>query len=524
MTRVPTTMTGHYELEKIPSGVDGFDVISAGGIPRGRATLIAGTAGSGKTILACQFLANGVLENGDAGVFITFEDPAESVRQNVRSFGWDIPTWEEDGRWTFIDASPHTGEHPVVVGEFDLGGLLARIERAVEESGATRVAFDSLNALFSLYEDHGSLRKEIFRITRKLKEIGVTALLTAERTDDYGALTRNGIEEFVADNVVLLRNALDDEMRRRTVEILKFRGTPHQSGEFPFTIVNGRGIVVIPLSAMELTQASSTDRVTSGNETLDGICGGGFFRDSVVLVSGATGTGKTLTATQFLAAAVGSGERALLFALEESHEQLVRNAASWGYDFLEWERQGLLRIVTRYPHSMTLEDHLVHIKDHLEEFQPARLAVDSLTALERTAASRSFRQFIINLMATIKHQEVTGLFTASTPTLTGGTSITEEHISTLTDTIILLRYVESFGEVRRGMLVLKMRGSPHDAQIREYVIDQDGMHIRKPLRNIHGLLFGSPTHVDPDLAMKIRQAEASAPAEQRTADNQTIDE
>lgn len=506
------TKTAHFKLEKIPSGIEGFDVISEGGMPRGRATLIAGTAGSGKTILACQFLANGILESGDAGVFVTFEDPAESVRQNVRSFGWDISTWEEDGRWTFIDASPHAGEHPVVVGEFDLGGLLARIERAVEASGATRVAFDSLNALFSLYEDHTSLRREIFRITRKLKAIGTTALLTAERTDDYGALTRNGIEEFVADNVVLLRNALDGEKRRRTVEILKFRGTPHKSGEFPLTIATGRGIVVIPLSAMELTQASSTDRTTSGNEELDAMFGGGLFRDSATLVSGATGTGKTLTVAQFLAGGAESGERMLLVALEESHQQLVRNAAAWGYDFLDWEKRGLLRIVTHYPHAMTLEDHLVHIKDQIEEFRPDRLALDSLSALEHTSTPRSFRQFIINLIATIKHHEITGLFTVNTPTLIGGSSITEEHISTLTDTIVLLRYVESFGEVRRGLLVLKMRGSHHDPRIRQYSIDDNGMHIRRPLENVHGLLFGSPMHVDPELAEKIRQAEESGSA------------
>jgi circadian clock protein KaiC len=232
----------------------------------------------------------------------------------------------------------------------------------------------------------------------------------------------------------------------------------------------------------------------------------------VVLVSGATGTGKTLTVTQYLAGGVAAGERTLLFALEESHEQLVRNAAAWGYDFLDWEKRGLLRIVTRYPHSMTLEDHLVHIKDQIDDFQPHRLAVDSLSALERTASSRSFRQFIINLIATIKHKEITGLFTANTPTLTGGTSITEEHISTLTDAIVLLRYVESFGEVRRGMLVLKMRGSEHDPRIRRYVIDADGMSIGKPLENVHGLLFGSPMHVDPELAKKIRQAEESGAA------------
>jgi circadian clock protein KaiC len=500
-----------YRLAKVPSGIEGFEVISEGGIPEGRTTLVAGTAGSGKTIFACQFLAGGIW-NGEPGVFVTFEDPAEAVRENVRAFGWDIPAWEEEGLWTFIDASPHAGEHPVVVGEFDLGGLLARIERAIEKTGARRVAFDSLNALFSLYDDHKSLRQEIFRITTLLKEAEVTALLTAERQDDYGPLTRHGIEEFVADNVLVLRNALTDEKRRRTIEILKFRGTPHQSGEFPFTISSGRGLIVIPLSAIKLTQASSTVRITSGDSTLDEMCGGGFFRDSVTLVSGATGTGKTLTTTQFLSGGAAAGERSLLFAFEESREQLVRNAAAWGFDFAGWEKEGLLRIVPQYPHALTLEDHLVTMKDIIDEFQPKRVAVDSLSALERAASVRSFREFVVNLTATIKHREIAGLFTANTPTLSGGASITEQHISTLTDSIILLRYVESFGRMRRGMVVLKMRGSEHDPTIREYTIDQEGMHIGEQLEDIHGILWGTPRHVDPELADKLNARKEAGPA------------
>ena len=501
--------TLHATVPKIPMGIEGFDVVSEGGIPEGRTTLVVGTAGSGKTIFACQFLVGGITD-GESGVFVTFEDPSEAVRQNVRAFGWDIPGWEEDRRWVFIDASPHAGEHPVVVGDFDLGGLLARIRRAVQETGARRVAFDSLNALFSLYDDHKSLRQEIFRITTLLKELGVTSILTAERQSDYGELTRHGIEEFVADNVIVLRNVLTDEKRRRTMEILKFRGTPHQSGEFPFTIASGRGIIVIPLSAIKLTQSSSTRRITSGNERLDGMCGGGFFRDSVVLVSGATGTGKTLTVTQFLSGGAAAGERALMFAFEESREQLVRNAAAWGHDFEGWEEEGLLKVIPQYPHALTLEDHLVSMKDAIDEFQPARVAVDSLSALERASSIRSFREFVINLTATIKHREITGLFTANTPTLSGGESITEQHISTLTDSIILLRYVESFGEIRRGMAVLKMRGSEHDPTIRQYSIDREGMHIDGPLQNVHGILWGAPSHVDPEIVARIRENEEAS--------------
>ena len=486
-------------VRKVPSGIEGFDAISEGGIPAGRTTLVSGTAGSGKTILSCHFLAAGIQDGGEAGVFVTFEDPASAVRENVLAFGWDIPAWEAEGLWTFIDASPHTGEQPVVIGEFDLGGLLARIEHAVRETGATRVSFDSLNALFSLYEDHASLRQEIFRITATLKKLGVTAILTAERSDDYGPISRHAIEEFVADNVIILRNALQEEKRRRTVEILKFRGSAHQSGEFPFTISTGRGIIVIPLSAIQLTQASSTKRIGSGNDTLDEMCGGGFFRDSVVLVSGATGTGKTLTVTQFLSGGALAGEKCLLFAFEESREQLVRNAAAWGFDFEGWEKEGRLKILPQYPHALTLEDHLVAMKDAIDEFQPNRVAVDSLSALERASSVRSFREFVINLTATIKHREIGGMFTANTPTLAGGSSITEQHISTLTDSIILLRYVEMFGEMQRGIAVLKMRGSEHDPNIRQYEIDREGMHIGAPLRAVTGVLWGTPTHVDPDL-------------------------
>lgn len=250
------------------------------------------------------------------------------------------------------------------------------------------------------------------------------------------------------------------------MEILKFRGTAHRKGEFPFTIIPGKGIVIIPLSALELKQRSSTVRTTSGNDRLDRMCGGGFFRDSIILVSGATGTGKTLMATMFMAGGALNGERALLFAFEESRDQLFRNAASWGIDFEQLEREGKLYVHAVYPEIAGLEDHLVEMQRIIEAFKPTRVAVDSLSALERVSTIKSFREFVIALTSFIKHQEIAGLYTSTTPTLLGGTSITETHISTITDSIVLLRYVEVFGEMRRGLTVLKMRGSVHDKEIR----------------------------------------------------------
>lgn len=490
-----STVNTAEPVQKLATGIPGFDHMCDGGVPRGRTTLVAGTAGSAKTVLACQFLVEGIRQQDHAGVFVTLEETPEDIRRNMHSFGWDISDWEEAGKLAFVDGSPRVGVESVIAGSYDLGGLLVRIEHAVRRVNAQRVSLDSLGAIFNQFSDSSIVRRELLRIASALRRMGVTSVLTAERTEEYGPIARYGVEEFVSDNVVILRNVLEKETRRRTVEILKFRGTPHHKGEYPFTITADRGIVMIPLSAMELKQRSSDVRVPSGNSKLDEMCGGGYFRDSIVLLSGATGTGKTLTVTEFAGAAVKSGERCLLCAFEESREQLFRNASGWGVDLESAERSGMLRVMCRYPETASLEDHLLNIKADVEEFKPSRVAVDSLSALERVATDKGFREFVIGLSSFIKHKEIVGLCTSTTPTLTGGTSVTEGHISTLTDTIVLLRYVEMFGEMQRGIAVLKMRGSLHDKQIREFTIDQNGMHIGRPFRNVVGILAGSPHHV-----------------------------
>ncbi|MBK1665286.1 circadian clock protein KaiC [Rhodospirillum rubrum] len=480
------------EVEKLPTGIPGFDLIAHGGLPAGRTTLIVGTAGSAKTIFSAQFLAAGILSFDQKAVFVTFEESVTDIRRNLAGFGWDIAAWEAAGNWSFVDASPHPLEEGDVVGSYDLGGLLARIEHAVRGTLATRVVLDSLGAMFMRFADPATLRNELLRIAAALKDMGVTTLITAERCEEEGPLTRTGIEEFVADNVVILRNLREGERRRRTCEILKYRGAYHQKGEFPFAILPGSGIQVIPLSAMELRQGSSDRRIPSGSADLDGMCGGGFFRDSVVLVSGATGTGKTLMSTHFLNGGLQAGERCLLFAFEESRQQLFRNACGWGIDFQAAEESGQLRVVCDYPEVASIEDHLIKIKEEIDTFHPHRVAVDSLSAIARICSERGFREFVIGLTSFIKHQEVAALFTSNTPTLMGGSSVTEAHISSITDSIILLRYVETFGEISRGVMVLKMRGSRHDKEIREFAIDGTGMHIGRPFRTVTGILAGNP--------------------------------
>lgn len=480
-------------IEKLETGIPGFDFVSEGGLPKGRATLIAGTAGSSKTVFACQFLTEGI-KRGQNGVFVAFEESPKAIRRNMGGFGWKISKWEENRQWVFVDASPQPGERLLVTGEYDLAALIARVEYAVRKYNAQRISLDSLGAVFSYLGDSAQVRSDLFVLASALRELDVTAIMTAERTEEYGEISRFGVEEFVADNVIIFRNVLTDEKRRRTIEILKYRGTDHQKGEYPFTIIPKQGIAIIPLSAIELEQRSSNIRITSGSEKLDKMCGGGFFRDSIILVSGATGTGKTLMVTEFMAGGVKNGERCLVFAFEESREQLFRNAIGWNVNFREMEKENKLKVVCRYPETTGLENHIINMKKTIKEFKPNRVAVDSLSALERVSTLKSFREFIIALTSFIKEQEIGGLFTSTTPTLLGGSSITESHISTITDSIILLRYVEMYGEIRRGITVLKMRGSMHDKDIKEFTIDNNGMHIGRSFRNVTGILSGSPMY------------------------------
>ena len=487
--RVPTS------IEKLETGIAGFDELAQGGLPKGRTTLVSGTSGSGKTVFAIQFLAEGIRRGAEGGVFVTFEEPPKDIRKNVLGLGWDIERWEDEGKWTFVDASTESQPETVVSGPYDLGALLARVEHAVKKLGAARVAIDSFGALLNVFDDAGTVRRELFRIASALKRLGVTSVLTAECPMNGGGLSRWGVEEFVSDNVVVLRNVASGESRRRTLEVVKLRGAGHHRGEFPFSIVAGRGIVSMPLSTMALDQRSSDLRITSGNPGVDRMCGGGFFRDSVVLVSGATGIGKSLLTTGFIAGGVSAGEPCLYLGFEESRDQLARNAAGWGVDFAAMEQEGKLRIVCQYPEAAGLEDHLIRIQDAVDRYRPLRVAVDSLSALERVARTEGFREFAISLTAFLKARQIAGLLTSTTPALVGGTSVTEAHISTIADAIILLRYVEIYGEMRRGIAVLKLRGSSHDREIREFTIDGSGMHIGNPFRKVTGILSGNPVHV-----------------------------
>lgn len=487
--------TGPASVPKLATGIPGFDHVSMGGLLRGRATVVAGQAGSAKSVFAGQFLAQGVLR-GEPGVFVTLEEPAVDLRDNMATLGSDVVAWEQAGDWRFVDASPLLrSDFSPGVAPYSLDVLAAQIGHAVDATGAGRLVIDSLNAVLSLHEDLGIARQLLRALISDLRALDLTVLLTVETAGDPGgALSGDGIEEFVADSVVLLRNTLEGKFRRRTVEMLKMRGAMHLKGEVPFTVLPGQGIVVLPIYEPAQSPNTFDERITTGNPGLDELTHGGWYRDASMLASGPTGAGKTLLATEFAAGGLARGERVLLVAYEETREQVLRNARGWGKDFAAYEEQGLLHIVALHPEVASLDDHLVALKDLVTRFSPARFVIDSLSALERICTPNSYREFVIGLTSFVKQVGLGTFMTAASPSLTGGQSVTDSHISALIDAIVLVRYVETFGQIRRGVVVLKMRGSSHGHEIREFTIDDSGMTIGAPFRSVSGILTGQMTH------------------------------
>ncbi|MGH3490028.1 MAG: circadian clock protein KaiC [Actinopolymorphaceae bacterium] len=484
-------------IDRVPTGISGFDLLALGGLPAGRCTLVTGSTGSGKTLFALEFLARGISRFDQPGVYVTFEETPADLRRNASALGFPIERWESEGKWLFVDASAELAGETTTVGVYNFAAIVARIESAVRQIGATRVSMDSIGAIFSRFPDVATVRYELHRIAGALEGLGITSLLTAERTEEYNGVSRMGVEEFVLNNVIVLRNVLQNERRRRTVEIVKLRGAAHRTGEWLFTIDSREGIVVIPLAFLAPRERASVERVSSGNAGLDAICGGGFFKDAVVLLTGPTGTGKTLTSLKFADEAYRAGESCLLYTFDENRDQLTRNAAGWGLDLPAMEASGLLHVNAEYPEMASLEVHFLNIRRALQEIRPARLVIDTLSALERITTQRALLDFIIALGTLLRQYQVTSLLTSS-PHRRTTTKIDPAlaiEIGSLADVTIMLRYVESEGRIQRAIAVLQTRGSAHDDAIRRVDIDADGMHIGDPLSIV------SPVHesfVPPD--------------------------
>jgi circadian clock protein KaiC len=485
-------------IEKIKTHIEGFDEIAHGGVPKGRTTLVSGTSGSGKTVFGMQFLVGGVLHEGDTGVFVTFEETAEDIIKNMKNFGWDIEKMIADKKFLFVDASPTTDD-VVEVGEFDLGAFLARILHAVEKIDAKRVTIDSISALFPRYSDQAIIRRELYRIASALKKLGVTTILTAERVleEEGGQVGRFGVEEFVSDNVILLHNYLDTlhTDRKRSIEILKFRGAAHETQDTPLLVLEN-GINVFPRPKPTYKGHKSSDvRLSTGVKGLDQMLFGGVYQQSTTLVTGASGTGKTVTGLSFIMEGARKGERGILIAFEESDEQLFRNAESFGWDLRKYVEDGTVRLFTSIPEELRPEEHFKRIRDIVEEAEFKRFVIDSLSAMERIYEMEKFREFTIGLNAFLKRKEITSIFTNTTASLLDVSQITETHLSTATDNIWLLKYVELDGQMKRALAVVKSRGSDHDKRLHETIIDSHGMEVGPSFVGVENLMGGSAKRV-----------------------------
>ena len=482
-------------LSKVPSGILGFDDISRGGIPGGRTTLVSGTSGSGKTVFAAQFLYNGIMGLKENGVFVTFEEIPEDIMRNMLSFRWDINKLVKQKKWAFVDASPDEADN-IEVGKYDLSAFLARIDYAIKKVNAKRLVIDSVSALFPRYEDAAIIRRELYRIAARLKSMGITAIMTAERPIEEGEIARFGVEEFVSDNVILLHNRLMSRgNRERTIEILKFRGSSHETNEAQL-IVSDRGMEVFPRPRPELRGKGFTCKLKTGIQGLDKMLYGGVYKNSTTLIAGSSGAGKTVSAMHFIMRGAEKGEECLLIEFEESPEQLYRNASSFGWDLKKHVKNGTVQLVCHYPEDLKAEQYLNVIQKWVIDVNAERVVVDSLSALERIYEPDKFREFVIGLNAFLKMHDCTSFLTDTTSELLGMSQITAAHLSTATDNIIVLKYVELGGEMRRLLTVLKARGSPHQKDLVEFEIGENGMEIIGPFSGVENLLSGSARRIE----------------------------
>jgi circadian clock protein KaiC len=479
--------TQRNTLPKAPTGISGLDEITLGGLPKGRPTLVCGSAGCGKTLFAMEFLLRGAEQYGENGVFMAFEETPDDLSQNVRSLGFDLDKMVADNRIS-VDHVRIERTEIAETGEFDLDGLFLRLELAIDSVGAKRVVLDTLEALFGGFTNQAILRAELRRLFRWLKDKGVTAVITGERGD--GQLTRQGLEEYVSDCVILLDHRVQNQVSTRRLRIVKYRGTTHGTNEYPF-LIDEEGIHVLPLTSLLLNHQASHERISSGIPRLDAMLGGdGYYRGTSILVSGTAGTGKTSLSAHLAHATCARGERCLYLAFEESPSQLLRNMKSIGVDLGTWQKKGLLRLESSRPTLYGIEMHLAVIHKMVNDFNPQVVIIDPISNFTNAGTASEAEAMLLRLIDFLKSRQITAMFVHLTA---GGNAWerTDVGVSSLIDTWILLRDIELAGERNRGIYILKSRGMKHSNQIREFLITSEGIKLEDVYVGPEGVLTGS---------------------------------
>ncbi len=482
----PKDSTALRQLKKTPTGINGFDEITGGGVPKGRPTLIAGGPGSGKTLFGMEFLVRGARDFDEPGVFMSFEERDTDLVENFSSLGFDLDDLVVRKKlaldYVYIERS-----EILETGEYDLEGLFIRLGHAIDSVGAKRVVLDTIEALFSGFPNEGILRAEIRRLFRWLKERGITAVITCEQ--GQGTISRHGLEEYVSDCVIFLDNRMIEQVATRRLRIVKYRGTTHGTNEYPFLIDEG-GLYVLPITSVGLTHKAINERISTGIPRLDAMLGGdGYYRGSSILITGGAGTGKTSVAAYFAHSACSRGERCLYLAFEESEAQIVRNMRSIGLDLQPWLDNGLLFFQARRPTFFGLEMHLVSMNRLVEDFKPSVVIMDPISNLISIGNAAEVKSALMRFIDSLKVEGITTLFTS----LIAGEKINETDIgiSSLMDTWLAVRDIESNGERNRGLYVIKSRGMAHSNQIREFVLSSDGISLIDVYVGPGGVLTGA---------------------------------
>jgi circadian clock protein KaiC len=478
-----------FHFPKTPTGVEGLDEITEGGFPKGRPTLICGGAGCGKTLLSMQFLIKGITDYNEHGVFMSFEEPSRDLSLNVKSLGFDLEKLKADKKLV-VDYVRVERSEIEEAGEYDLDGLFIRLSHAIDSVKATRVVLDTIESLFSGLDNQAILRAELRRLFHWLKEKGVTAIITGERGE--ATLTRQGLEEYVSDCVIILDHRVIEQVSTRRLRIVKYRGSTHGTNEYPF-LIDEDGISVLPITSLKLNNEVSSDIVSTGVPGLDEMfVGGGFYRGSNILISGTAGTAKTTIASYFANQQCLKKERTVYFAFEESPQQLVRNMKSIGMDLEKHIKSGYLQIHSSRPSLNGLELHLLTLRKLIKDFKPTTVIIDPISNLITVGSEQEVRSMLVRLIDMLKLNNITALFTTlSRQTDNFRPDLAEESVSSLVDTWITVRDMEGAGERNRGIFIIKSRGMGHSNQVREFIITGKGIELLHVEVGPDGILTGA---------------------------------
>jgi circadian clock protein KaiC len=477
----------HPTLPKTPTGISGLDEITLGGLPKGRPTLVCGDAGCGKTLMSIEFIIRGAVDFNEPGVFMAFEEKSDELAMNVASLGFDLEKLQADKKIK-VDHVHIDRAEIEETGEYDLDGLFIRLGYAIDSIGAKRVVLDTLENLFAGLKNDTILRTELRRLFGWLKQKGVTAIITGERGE--GKLTRQGLEEYVSDCVILLDHRVINQISTRRLRIVKYRGSLHGTNEYPF-LIDEDGISVLPVTSLKLEKEVSSERISSGIKALDHMVGNkGFYKGSSILVSGTAGTGKTSIAACFAEETCKQGKKCLFFAFEESPHQIIRNMRSINVDLGQHVKSGLLQFYASRPTLYGLEMHLVTMYKLIKKFKPDTIILDPITNLITVGSVSEVKSMLIRLIDFLQGEQITVMFTA----LSLNTVIsdqTDEGVSSLVDAWLLVRDIESNGERNRGMYIMKSRGMQHSNQVREFIITDKGLDLVDVYLGPDGILTGS---------------------------------